>query len=76
MTLVTMKKLESTESYLYTLDEQAWTSERSYHAKDDEWENWGLDKITENLRKFVERSLIHIKEGQFQKKGNTKTSWD
>ena len=61
-TLVTMKKLESAESYSYTLMDKLGPMREVITQKDDEWENWGLEEIAENLRKFVERNPMQVNE--------------
>ena len=65
---MTMGKLESAESFSYTLMDKLGPVREVITQKDDEWESWGLEEIAENLRKFVERNPKEINEDPFQRK--------
>ena len=54
-TLVTMKRLESAQSYVYTLLDKLGPVKEALIQKDDEWENWDLEQLVENLEKYVDR---------------------
>ncbi len=53
-TLVTMKKLETAQSCVYTLMDKLGPVREILVQKDDKWEEWGLEELTENLRRYVE----------------------
>ena len=54
-TLVTMKKLDSAQSYVYTLVDKLGPVKENLIQKDDDWENWDLLELVENLEKYVDR---------------------
>ena len=54
-TLLTMKKLDSAQSYVYTLIIKLWPVKESLIQKDDDWENWDLVKLVENLEEYIDR---------------------
>ena len=54
-TLDTMKKLESAQSYVYTLLDKLGPVKEALIQTDDEWENWDLEQLVENLEKYVDR---------------------
>ena len=54
-TPVTMKKLDSAQSYVYTLVDKLGPVKESLIQKDDDWENWDLLVLVENLEKYIDR---------------------
>ncbi len=61
-TLVTMKKLESAQSCVYTLMDKLGPVREILVQKDDKWEEWDLEELTENLRRYVERNPLRDEE--------------
>jgi hypothetical protein len=61
-TLVTMKKLETAQSCVYTLMDKLGPVREILVQKDDNWEEWGLEELTENLRRYVERNPLREEE--------------
>ena len=54
-TLATMKKLDSVQSMVYTLMDKLGPVQRILAQNDDNWEEWKLEDLVENLRKYVKR---------------------
>ena len=50
-----MKKLDSVQSIVYTLMDKLGPFQRILAQNDDIWEEWELEGLVENLRKYVER---------------------
>ena len=50
-----MKKLDSVQSMVYSLMNKLGPVQRILARGDNSWEEWKLQDLTENLRKFVER---------------------
>ena len=61
-TLATMEKLDSVQSMVYGLMDKLGPVQRILAQGDDNWEEWKLQDLTENLRKFVERCPINPSE--------------
>ena len=61
-TLVTMKRLTSAQSLVYTLMDKLGPVREVLVQKDDDWEEWGLEEVVENLRKYVERNQVRDTE--------------
>ncbi|XP_065067288.1 uncharacterized protein LOC135692879 [Rhopilema esculentum] len=61
-TLVTMKKLDSAQSYVYTLVDKLGSVKESLIQKDDDWENWDLQELVENLEKYIDRHPLPVSE--------------
>ena len=61
-TLVTMKRLTSAQSLVYTLMDKLGPVREVLVQKDDDWEEWGLEELVENLRKYVERNPLRDTE--------------
>ena len=61
-TLATMKKLDSVQSMVYSLMDKLGPVQRILAQGDDNWEEWKLQDLTENLRKFVERCPLRSPE--------------
>ena len=55
-----MKKLETAQSCVYTLMDKLGPVREV--QKDDEWEEWGLEELTENLLLCVERNPLRDEE--------------
>lgn len=71
-TLVTMKKLVTTQSSVYTLMDKLGPVREVIIQKDDDWEEWGLEQLTENLRRYVERNPLRKEdEKSTEKKDDT-----
>ena len=65
-TLKTMKKLETAQSTVYTLMDKLGPVKDVIAQGDDEWEEWRLEQLTENLRKYVDRNPMKTgDEGKF-----------
>ena len=77
-TLSTMKKLESAESTVYTLMDKLGPVREIIAQKDDDWEEWGLEELVENLRKYVERNPLVESSGKSDhyKKGHEQNTKD
>ena len=61
-TLLTMKKLETAQSCVYTLMDKLGPVREVLVQKDDKWEECGLEELTENLRLYVERNPLRDEE--------------
>ena len=61
-TLATMKKLDSVQSMVYSLMDKLGPVQRILAQGDDNWEEWKLQGLTENLQKFVERCPLRSPE--------------
>ena len=57
-TLITMKRLATAQSMIYTLMDKLGPVREVIVQKDDDWEEWGLEQLVENLRKYVERNPL------------------
>ena len=68
LTLVTMKKLDSAQSYMYTLVDKLGPVKGNLIQKDDDWENWDLLELVENLEKHVDRHPLPNSESNGAKK--------
>ena len=55
-TLATMKKLEGSQSYVYSIMDKLGPVREAMAQKDDDWEEWGLEELVENLRKYTDRN--------------------
>ena len=53
-TLMTMRRVETAQSCTYTLMDKLGPVREAIIQKDDHWEEWGLQELVENLRKYVE----------------------
>ena len=60
--LATMKKLDSVQSMVYSLMDKLGPVQRILAQGDNNWEEWKLQDLTENLRKFVERWPLRSSE--------------
>ena len=57
-TLVTMKKLQGAQSYVYSIMDKLGPVREAMAQKDDNWEEWGLEELVENLRKYIDRNPL------------------
>ena len=59
-TLATMKKLEGTQSYVYSLMDKLGSVREAMAQKDDDWEEWRLEELVENLRKYTDQNSLPL----------------
>ena len=57
-TLATMKKLQSAQSYVYSIMDKLGPVREALAQKDDNWEEWELEELVENLRKYTDRNPL------------------
>ena len=57
-TLATMKKLQGAQSYVYNIMDKLGPVRQAMAQKDDTWEEWGLEELVENLRKYTDRNPL------------------
>ena len=58
-TLKTMHKLETAQSFVYTLMDKLGPVREILTQSDDGWEEWGLEQLVEKLQKYIERNPLH-----------------
>ena len=73
-TLATLKKLDSAQSTVYTLLDKLGPVREILAQADDDWEEWQLEDISENLRKYVERNPLMSGEDIDRSFGNRERS--
>ena len=61
-TLATMKKLEGAQSYVDSVMDKLGPVREFMAQKDDDWEEWGLEKLVDNLRKYTDRNPLPLVE--------------
>ena len=61
-TLTTMDKLASAQSTVYTLMDKLGPVREVLVQKDDDWEEWDLKQLVENLKKYVDRHPLRVDE--------------
>ena len=61
-TLVTMKKLDTAQSFVYSLMDKLGPVKEALIQKDDDWENWNLEELVENLEKYIDRHPLPVHE--------------
>ena len=61
-TLATMKKLDSAQCTVYTLLDKLGPVREIIAQGDDNWEEWKLEQLTQNLRKYVDRNPVKTGE--------------
>ena len=61
-TLATMKKLEGPQSYVYSVMDNLGPAREVMAQKDDDWEEWGLEELVDNLRKYTDRNPLPLVE--------------
>ena len=57
-TLATMKKLDTAQSFVYTLMDTLCPVKEALVQKDDQWEEWNLQQLAENLRRYIDRNPL------------------
>ena len=57
-TLATMKKLQGAQSYVYSIMDKLGPVREAMAQGDDNWEEWGLEELVENLRKYTDRNPL------------------
>ncbi|PFX21804.1 RNA-directed DNA polymerase from mobile element jockey [Stylophora pistillata] len=57
-TLAIMKKLQGAQSYAYNIMNKLGPLREAMVQKDDKWEEWGLEELVENLRKYTDRNPL------------------
>ena len=57
-TLATMEKLASCQGMVYTIMDKLGPVREILAQSDDKWEEWKLEELTDNLRKYVERNPL------------------
>jgi len=53
-----MKKLQSAQSYVYSIMDKLGPVRETLAQKDDNWEEWGLEELVESLRKYTDRNPL------------------
>ena len=53
-----MKKLQSAQSYVYSIMDKLGPVREAVAQKDDNWEERGLEELVENLRKYTDRNPL------------------
>ena len=71
-----MKKLHSAQSLVYTLMDKLGPVREVLVQKDDNWEEWGLEELVENLWKYVERNPLRANEDTGTKDDPSKNRQD
>ena len=63
-----MGKLSTGQSHVYTLLNKLRPVRVFVTQKDDEWEQWGLEDLMDNLKRFFQRNPLtmndHLKDGR------------
>jgi len=55
-----MKKLETVQSHVYTLMDKLGPVKEAMVHKDHDWEEWDLEQLVENLRKYTDRQPLPV----------------
>ena len=53
-----MGKISAAQSHVYTLLDKLGPVPEIITQKDDEWEQWRLEDLVDNLKRFVERNTL------------------
>ena len=61
-TLATMKKLKTAQSHVYPVMDKLGPVKEALVQKDDDWEEWELEKLVDYLRKYIDRHLLPIED--------------
>ena len=56
--LTTMKKLDSAQSLVYTLMDKLRPVREIIAQQGDNWEDWNLEELVENMKRYVERNPL------------------
>ena len=72
-----MKKLDSAQSYVYTLIDKLGPVKENVIQKDNDWENRDLMKLVENLEKYIDRHPLPNSESTDMKRraNEYQTNW-
>ena len=62
----TMKKLQSTQRYVYSIMDKLGPVREALVQKDDNWAEWGLEDLVESLRKYTDRNPLPETSSQNQ----------
>ena len=57
-TVATMKRLQGAQSYVYSIMDKLGPVRETVAQKDDDWEEWGLEELVENLRRYTDRNAV------------------
>ena len=57
-TLATMKRLQGAQSYVYSIMDKLGPVRETMAQKDHVWEEWSLEELVENLRKYTDRNSV------------------
>ena len=63
-TLVTMKKIKTAQSHVYSLMDKLGPVKEALATKDDDGEEWDLEQLVENLRRYIDRHPLPAERGQ------------
>ena len=75
-TLTTMDKLASAQSTVYTLMDKLGPVREVLVQKDDDWEEWDLKQLVDNLKKYVDRHPLRGEEKEVKDDRNgSKLNW-
>ena len=59
-TLTTMKKLDSAQSFIYSIMDKLGPVREALTQKDDKWEEWRLQDLVEHLRGYTDRIPLPV----------------
>ena len=71
-TLSTMGKLSTAQCAVYTLMDKIGPVREVLVQKDDDWETWDLERLVEQLRKYVDRNPLRCEDGEDRNKHDSK----
>ena len=57
-TLAAVQKLDTAQSFVYTLMDKLGSVKEFLVQKDDKWEEWDLQQLAENLRRYIDRNPL------------------
>eukprot|EP00112_Aurelia_sp_Birch-Aquarium-sp1_P013332 Seg2822.1 transcript_id=Seg2822.1/GoldUCD/mRNA.D3Y31 product="Gag-Pol polyprotein" protein_id=Seg2822.1/GoldUCD/D3Y31 len=75
-TLKTMRKIQGAQSYVYSLMDKLGPVRELIIQRDDKWEEWGLEELTENLHKYVDRNPLPAESFERVKPKETIQQWN
>eukprot|EP00112_Aurelia_sp_Birch-Aquarium-sp1_P015784 Seg3525.2 transcript_id=Seg3525.2/GoldUCD/mRNA.D3Y31 product="hypothetical protein" protein_id=Seg3525.2/GoldUCD/D3Y31 len=75
-TLKTMRKIQGAQSYVYSLMDKLGPVRELIIQRDDKWEEWGLEELTENLHKYVDRNPLPAESFERVKPKETIPQWN
>ena len=59
-----MNKLKRAQSYVYSIMDTLGPVKESMAQRDDEWEEWGLEELVKDLRKYTDRNPLPNETGR------------